>query len=71
MVKGKGGLNSCMRFFEIQTIKPLKPMNPQQYRLYTLKRNKDNAKQAYKAEKDRQTVANAQKQIYKATHKKP
>ena len=46
-------------------------MNPQQYRLYTLKRNKENAKQAYKAEKDRQTVANAQKQIYKATQKKP
>ena len=65
------GLNSYMRFYEIQTIKPLKPtkpMNPQQYRLYTLKRNKENAKQAYKAEKDRQAVANAQQQIFKAKH---
>lgn len=65
------GLNTCMRFYEFAptpTIKPIKPMNPQQYRLYSLKRNKDNAKQAYKAEKNRQTVAKAQQQIYKATH---
>jgi len=54
-----------MKFYEIQTIKP---MNPKQYRLYSLKRNKDNAKQAYKAEKDRQKIANAQQQIFKATH---
>ena len=45
-------------------------MNPQQYRLYSLKRNKDNAKQAYKAERDRQKVAKAQQQIFKATHPK-
>ncbi|MBU3547504.1 hypothetical protein [Polynucleobacter sp. P1-05-14] len=60
-----------MRFYEFAptpTIKPIKPMNPQQYRLNSLKRNKDNAKQAYKAEKDRQAVAKAQQQIYKATH---
>ena len=60
-----------MRFYEFNstpTIKPLKPMSPKQYRLYSLKRNKDNAKQAYKAEKDRQTVAKAQQQIFKATH---
>jgi len=62
-----------MRFYEFAhtpTIKPLKPMNPKQYRLYSLKRNKDNAKQAYKAEKDRQTVANAQQQIFQTTHPK-
>ena len=60
-----------MRFYEFQTIKPLKPikpMNPEQYRLFSLKRNRDSAKQAYKAEKDRQTVAKAQQQIFKATH---
>jgi len=65
------GLNTCMRFYEFAhtpTIKPIKPMNPQQYRLYSLKRNKDNAKQAYKAEKDRQKIAKAQQQIFKATH---
>jgi hypothetical protein len=60
-----------MRFYEFQTIKPLKliqPMSPEQYRLFSLKRNKDNAKQAYKAEKDRQSVKKAQQQIFKATH---
>ena len=65
------GLNTCMRFYEFahtSTIKPIKPMNPQQYRLYSLKRSKENAKQAYKAEKNRQTVVKAQQQIYKATH---
>lgn len=64
-------LNTCMRFYEFNsspTIKHIKPMNPQQYRLYSLKRNKDNAKQAYKAERDRQKVAKAQQQIFKATH---
>lgn len=62
-----------MRFYEFAptpTIKPIKPMNPQQYRLYSLKRNKDNAKQAYKAEKDRQTVVKAQQQIFQTTHQK-
>ena len=65
------GLNTCMRFYEFAqtpTIKPIKPMNPKQYRLYSLKRNKDNAKQAYKAERDRQKIANARQQIFKATH---
>jgi hypothetical protein len=60
-----------MRFYEFAhtpTIKPVKSMNPQQYRLYSLKRNKENAKKAYKAEKDRQTVAKAQQQLFKATH---
>jgi len=60
-----------MRFYEFAqtpTIKPIKPMNPKQYRLYSLKRNKDNAKQAYKAERDRQKIANARQQIFKATH---
>ena len=58
-----------MRFYEFAqtpTIKPTKPLNPQQYRLYSLKRNRDNAKQAYKAEKDRQTVAKAQQNLAKA-----
>jgi len=67
------GLNTCMRFNEFAhtpTIKTIKPMNPQQYRLYSLKRNKDNAKQAYKAEKDRQKIANAQQQIYKINSNK-
>ena len=36
----------------------------------SLKRNADNAKQAYKAEKDRQKLAKAQQQIFKATHSK-
>jgi hypothetical protein len=67
------GLNTCMRFCEFAhtpTIKPVKPMNPQQARIASLKRNVDNAKQAYKAEKNRQTVAKAQQQIFKATHQK-
>jgi hypothetical protein len=58
-------------FYEFNStpaIKPIKPMNPKQYRLYSLKRNKDNAKLAYKAEKDRQAVAKARQQIFKATH---
>ena len=63
-----------MRFYEFNltpTIKPVKatkPLNPQQARVAGLKRSKDNAKQAYKAEKDRQKIANAQQQIFKATH---
>ncbi len=73
------GLNTGMRFYEFQTtptIKPTKPiqttkpLNPQQARVATLKRNADNAKQVYKAEKDRQTVARAQTQIFVATHPK-
>ena len=62
-----------MRFCEFYLtphIKPKKPLNPQQARLASLKRNKDNAKKAYKAERDRQTVATAQQQIFKATHQK-
>ena len=68
---GGGWVNTCMRFYEFAhtpTIKPIKPMNPQQYRLYSLKRNKENANKAYKTEKDRQKVAKAQQQIFKATH---
>ena len=57
-----------MRFYEFQTIKPLKPLNPKQARVANLKRNVDIAKQAYKAEKNRQKIANAQQQIFKATH---
>jgi hypothetical protein len=45
-------------------------MNPQQYRLYILKRNKDKAIEAYKAEKNWQTVVQAQQQIFQATHQK-
>ena len=55
-----------MRFCEFAhtpTIKPIKPMNPKQCPLYNLKGNKGNAKQAYKAEKDRQTVVKARQQI--------
>ena len=65
-----------MRFYEFQstpTIKPIqttKPLNPQQARVANLKRNADNAKRVYKAEKDRQTVARAQTQIFAATHPK-
>jgi hypothetical protein len=36
--------------------------------MYSLKRNKDNASKALRAEKDRQKVAKAQQQIFKATH---
>jgi hypothetical protein len=63
-----------MRFYEfnltptIKPIKPIKPLNPQQSRVANLKRNVDTAKKAYKAEKDRQTVAKSQQQIFKATH---
>lgn len=59
-----------MRFYEFNsapTIKPVKPMNPKQARVANLKRNVDIAKQAYKAEKKRQKIANAQQQIFKAT----
>lgn len=74
-----------MRLYEIQTITPTQPtqsikpskptqpskaLNPQQARVACLKRNADRAKQAYKAEKDRQTVAKAQHQIFTATHPK-
>ncbi|MBU3562349.1 hypothetical protein [Polynucleobacter sp. Tro8-14-1] len=60
-----------MRFCEfnltptIKPIKPIKPLNPQQSRVANLKRNVDTAKKAYKAEKDRQTVANAQQLVQK------
>ena len=73
------GLNTGMRLSEIQTtptmkatkpIQATKSLNPQQARVATLKRNADNAKRVYKAEKDRQTVARAQTQIFAATHPK-
>ena len=64
-----------MRLYESQStstnkksLKRIKPLNPQQARIASLKRNAESAKQAYKAEKDRQKIANAQQQIFKATH---
>jgi hypothetical protein len=62
-----------MRIFEVilkNSIKVIKPLNPQQARIASLKRNADNAKKAYKAEKDRQTVAKAKQQIQSIVSKK-
>ena len=53
------------------TIKPIKPMNPQQAKLDSLKKQKEVASNNLKAERDRQTVTNAQQQIRMATTQKP
>jgi hypothetical protein len=46
---------------------PIKPLTPQQSRIDVLKRQKETVTKQLKAERDRQTIAKAQQQIFKAT----
>jgi len=52
----------------ISTIKPQKPLTPQQARLDGLKKQKDNISKQLSAERNRQKIAKAQQQLFKATH---
>ena len=47
----------------IKEIATTKPPTPQQARINTLKLAKDNANKALKAERDRQKIAKAQRQL--------
>ncbi len=58
-------INICMRFYEIQSIKPVKPLNPAQARIAGLKRQKDNIAKQLKAERNRQKIAKAQQELFK------
>jgi len=49
-------------------IKPIKPLTPQQTRIDGLKKQKDSIAKQLNAERDRQKLAKAQQQIFKATH---
>lgn len=49
-------------------IKPKKPLTPQQARIDSLKKQKDNISNQIKSERNRQKIAKAQQQIFKATH---
>ena len=52
----------------IKEIASIKPLTPQQARVNALKLQKDNVTKQLKAERQRQKVANAQKQLSVALH---
>ena len=52
-----------MRFYEIATTGPAKPKTPEQARIDSLKQAKDRANDALKAERARQKLQTAQKQL--------
>ena len=52
----------------ISTIKPQKPLTPQQARLDGLKKQKDAISKQLGIERNRQKIAKAQQQIFKANH---
>lgn len=54
----------------IKEITSIKPPTPQQARINTLKQQKDNIGKQLKAERQRQKVAKAQKQLSVALHPK-
>jgi hypothetical protein len=49
-------LNTSMRFFEFETIKPTKPLNPAQARIAALKRNVEQGRAALKRERETQRM---------------
>ena len=53
---------------EVASIAPKKSLTPAQSRINHLKLQKDNLSKQLKAERDRQKIAKAQQQIFKATH---
>ena len=58
---GHAKLNTCMRINEI-----IKPKTPDEQRIAALKANRDRASMALKAERDRQRITRAQRQLAKA-----
>jgi len=54
----------------IKEIASIKPLTPQQARVNALKQQKDNISKQLKAERQRQKVAKAQKQLSVAMHPK-
>ena len=54
----------------IKEIASIKPLTPQQARINALKLQKDNVNKQLKAERQRQKVAKAQKQLSVAMHPK-
>lgn len=51
-------------------IKPIKPLSPEKARIKSLQTQKDVATKTLKAERERQKVARAQKQLFSVTHSK-
>ena len=52
----------------IKEITTIKPLTPEKARINALKAQKDNANKALKAERDRQKIAKAQKNLNTALH---
>lgn len=52
----------------IKEIATIKPLTPEKARINALKTQKDNANKALKAERDRQKIAKAQKNLNTALH---
>lgn len=52
----------------IKEIATIKPLTPEKARINALKTQKDNASKALKAERDRQKIAKAQKNLNTALH---
>ena len=60
-------LNTCMRSREFESQTAAAPITPEKARMAALKKQKDVAAMALSAERKRQTIARAQKQIAKAS----
>ena len=60
-------LNTCMRSCEFESQTAAAPITPEKARMAALKKQKDVAAMALSAERKRQTIARAQKQIAKAS----
>ena len=74
MVEYQYGMGSVINgprpISEAETFKPIKPLPPDKFRLASMKQQKDTLTKNIKAERDRQQVAKAQQQIFKATTQK-
>ena len=63
-------INGPRHINEADTLKPIKPLPPDKFRLASMKQQKDTLTKNIKAERDRQQIAKAQQQIFKATTQK-
>jgi hypothetical protein len=63
-------INGPRPISEADTLKPIKPLPPDKFRLASMKQQKDTLTKNIKAERDRQQIAKAQQQIFKATTQK-
>ena len=64
------GINTSMKSYDFESQTAAAPITPEKSRMASLKKQKDVAEMALSAERKRQTIALAQKQIIKASEVK-